>query len=98
MVAVTFLGYVLVCFSCAIVDIQPLGFPPICIALSLACLRYLGKKNKCFAGIGNPPGSMDMKAYLLQKFSNVERHQVHDSFNYTIPYGIPAKSPKLLKL
>ncbi|XVF31588.1 hypothetical protein REPUB_Repub17cG0003800 [Reevesia pubescens] len=27
-------------------------------------------------GIGNPPGSMDMKAYLLQKFSLVERNQI----------------------
>lgn len=29
-----------------------------------------------FAGIGNPPGTMDMKAYLLQRFSTIERHQV----------------------
>ncbi|KAK4367975.1 hypothetical protein RND71_011767 [Anisodus tanguticus] len=27
-------------------------------------------------GIGNPPGTMDMKAYLLQKFSDTERKQV----------------------
>ncbi|CAA2980882.1 chloroplastic group IIB intron splicing facilitator CRS2-B, chloroplastic isoform X2 [Olea europaea var. sylvestris] len=27
-------------------------------------------------GIGNPPGAMDMKAYLLQKFSAIEREQV----------------------
>ncbi|ONK66386.1 uncharacterized protein A4U43_C06F7300 [Asparagus officinalis] len=27
-------------------------------------------------GIGNPPGSMDMRAYLLQKFSSEERTQV----------------------
>ncbi|KAL0287867.1 UNVERIFIED_CONTAM: Chloroplastic group IIB intron splicing facilitator CRS2-B, chloroplastic [Sesamum angustifolium] len=27
-------------------------------------------------GIGNPPGTMDMKAYLLQKFSTLEREQV----------------------
>lgn len=27
-------------------------------------------------GIGNPPGKMDMKAYLLQKFSSIERNQV----------------------
>ncbi|KZV53878.1 hypothetical protein F511_00144 [Dorcoceras hygrometricum] len=27
-------------------------------------------------GIGNPPGTMDMKAYLLQKFSPLERKQV----------------------
>eukprot|EP00268_Persea_americana_P007307 TRINITY_DN12700_c0_g1_i1.p1 TRINITY_DN12700_c0_g1~~TRINITY_DN12700_c0_g1_i1.p1 ORF type:complete len:255 (-),score=38.99 TRINITY_DN12700_c0_g1_i1:307-1071(-) len=27
-------------------------------------------------GIGNPPGTMDMKAFLLQKFSSVERGQV----------------------
>lgn len=30
-----------------------------------------------FAGIGKPPGSMDVKAFLLQKFSPVEREQVH---------------------
>ncbi|XP_057809605.1 chloroplastic group IIB intron splicing facilitator CRS2-B, chloroplastic-like isoform X1 [Salvia miltiorrhiza] len=27
-------------------------------------------------GIGNPPGTMDMKAFLLQKFSTLERRQV----------------------
>ncbi|KAJ0099570.1 hypothetical protein Patl1_21435 [Pistacia atlantica] len=27
-------------------------------------------------GIGNPPGNMDMKAFLLQKFSSVERKQI----------------------
>lgn len=27
-------------------------------------------------GIGNPPGSMDMKAFLLQKFSATERRQI----------------------
>lgn len=27
-------------------------------------------------GIGNPPGTMDMKAYLLQKFNPVEREQI----------------------
>ncbi|KAL6587975.1 Chloroplastic group IIB intron splicing facilitator crs2, chloroplastic [Orobanche minor] len=27
-------------------------------------------------GIGNPPGTMDMKAFLLQKFSAIEREQV----------------------
>ncbi|KAL5538827.1 hypothetical protein UlMin_042756 [Ulmus minor] len=27
-------------------------------------------------GIGNPPGNMDMKAFLLQKFSSVERYQI----------------------
>ncbi|KAL0431324.1 UNVERIFIED_CONTAM: Chloroplastic group IIB intron splicing facilitator CRS2-B, chloroplastic [Sesamum radiatum] len=27
-------------------------------------------------GVGNPPGTMDMKAYLLQKFSALEREQV----------------------
>ncbi|XP_061347031.1 chloroplastic group IIB intron splicing facilitator CRS2-B, chloroplastic-like [Gastrolobium bilobum] len=30
-------------------------------------------------GIGNPPGSMDMKAFLLQKFSSVERNQIDAS-------------------
>lgn len=29
-----------------------------------------------YLGIGNPPGTMDMKAFLLQKFSSVERKQV----------------------
>ncbi|XP_052196193.1 chloroplastic group IIB intron splicing facilitator CRS2-B, chloroplastic isoform X2 [Diospyros lotus] len=27
-------------------------------------------------GIGNPPGTMDMRAFLLQKFSSLERQQV----------------------
>ncbi|XP_065877085.1 chloroplastic group IIB intron splicing facilitator CRS2-B, chloroplastic-like [Euphorbia lathyris] len=27
-------------------------------------------------GIGNPPGSMDMRAFLLQKFSTTEREQI----------------------
>ncbi|GMH19023.1 hypothetical protein Nepgr_020864 [Nepenthes gracilis] len=27
-------------------------------------------------GIGNPPGTMDMKAFLLQKFSSMERKQI----------------------
>uniref|UniRef100_A0A2P2L5R7 Uncharacterized protein MANES_02G069700 n=1 Tax=Rhizophora mucronata TaxID=61149 RepID=A0A2P2L5R7_RHIMU len=27
-------------------------------------------------GIGNPPGTMDMKAFLLQKFSSTEREQM----------------------
>lgn len=31
------------------------------------------------AGIGNPPGKMDMKAYLLQKFSPAEREQVYNN-------------------
>ncbi|KAF4363287.1 hypothetical protein F8388_001828 [Cannabis sativa] len=30
-------------------------------------------------GIGNPPGNMDMKAYLLQKFSTTERHQIDEA-------------------
>lgn len=28
-------------------------------------------------GIGDPPGTMDMKAFLLQKFSEVDRKQVN---------------------
>ncbi|XP_054788074.1 chloroplastic group IIB intron splicing facilitator CRS2-B, chloroplastic-like isoform X2 [Prosopis cineraria] len=32
-------------------------------------------------GIGNPPGTMDMKAYLLQKFSSVERKQIDDALD-----------------
>ncbi|XP_057756867.1 chloroplastic group IIB intron splicing facilitator CRS2-B, chloroplastic-like [Arachis stenosperma] len=30
-------------------------------------------------GIGNPPGSMDVKAFLLQKFSSLERKQIDSS-------------------
>ncbi|MBA0549035.1 hypothetical protein Golob_020096 [Gossypium lobatum] len=30
-------------------------------------------------GIGNPPGAMDMKAYLLQKFSPAERNQINEA-------------------
>lgn len=33
-------------------------------------------KSLLLAGIGNPPGNMDMKAFLLQKFSSTERKQV----------------------
>lgn len=37
-------------------------------------------------GVGNPPGTMDMKAYLLQKFSTVERKQV----NAALEQGVEA--------
>ncbi|XP_028779968.1 chloroplastic group IIB intron splicing facilitator CRS2-B, chloroplastic-like [Neltuma alba] len=32
-------------------------------------------------GIGNPPGNMDMKAYLLQRFGSVERKQIDDALD-----------------
>ncbi|CAH9076005.1 unnamed protein product [Cuscuta europaea] len=32
-------------------------------------------------GIGNPPGKMDMKAFLLQKFSEMEREQVNTALS-----------------
>ncbi|XLU55566.1 hypothetical protein S245_050214, partial [Arachis hypogaea] len=32
-------------------------------------------------GIGNPPGSMDVKAFLLQKFSSLERKQIDSSLD-----------------
>ncbi|KAI9127727.1 hypothetical protein K1719_000720 [Acacia pycnantha] len=32
-------------------------------------------------GIGNPPGNMDVKAYLLQRFSSVERKQIDDALD-----------------
>lgn len=35
--------------------------------------------SNVLVGIGNPPGTMDMKAYLLQKFSPIERKQVTPS-------------------
>lgn len=42
--------------------------------------NFLGRPNKVyllrFQGIGNPPGNMDLKAFLLQKFSPVEQEQV----------------------
>lgn len=34
---------------------------------------------RMFIGIGNPPGTMDMKAFLLQKFSSVEREQIDEA-------------------
>ncbi|MQM02819.1 hypothetical protein Taro_035587 [Colocasia esculenta] len=34
-------------------------------------------------GIGNPPGTMDMKAFLLQKFSSQERQQVEEGCSNT---------------
>lgn len=49
-----------------------------------------------YVGIGNPPGTMDMKAYLLQKFSDTERKQVFsflilvkDYLSYFILKSIP---------
>ncbi|XP_056162919.1 chloroplastic group IIB intron splicing facilitator CRS2-B, chloroplastic-like isoform X2 [Syzygium oleosum] len=35
-------------------------------------------------GIGSPPGTMDVKAFLLQKFSSVEREQGQDSCSQNI--------------
>ncbi|KAL3735261.1 hypothetical protein ACJRO7_024399 [Eucalyptus globulus] len=32
-------------------------------------------------GIGNPPGTMDVKAFLLQKFSSVEREQMDEALD-----------------
>ncbi|MBA0687109.1 hypothetical protein Goari_014671, partial [Gossypium aridum] len=32
-----------------------------------------------YIGIGNPSGAMDMKAYLLQKFSPAERNQIDEA-------------------
>lgn len=53
------------------------------------CLSHLDKVSSVvpavlyfkfvFAGIGNPPGTMDLRAFLLQKFSSVERKQVTSS-------------------
>lgn len=31
------------------------------------------------SGIGKPPGNMDMKAFLLQKFSPLERKQIDEA-------------------
>ncbi|XP_077242876.1 chloroplastic group IIB intron splicing facilitator CRS2, chloroplastic-like [Tasmannia lanceolata] len=44
-------------------------------------------------GIGNPPGSMDMKAFLLQKFSSEERNQV----NAAMQQGVEAVRTLVLK-
>lgn len=65
-------------------------FPRLCIGMFLnyyfheikfARFNWASETDNMYAGIGNPPGTMDMKAYLLQKFSTVERHQVYDSSN-----------------
>lgn len=32
-----------------------------------------------WSGIGHPPGNMDMKAFLLQKFSPSERKQIDEA-------------------
>ncbi|KAL6507519.1 Chloroplastic group IIB intron splicing facilitator CRS2-A, chloroplastic [Orobanche gracilis] len=41
-------------------------------------MEHLGARKfpRFCIGIGNPPGTMDMKAFLLQKFSAMEREQV----------------------
>ncbi|XP_057971694.1 chloroplastic group IIB intron splicing facilitator CRS2, chloroplastic isoform X2 [Malania oleifera] len=44
-------------------------------------------------GIGNPPGTMDMKAFLLQKFSSEERKQV----NGALEQGAEAVRTLMLK-
>lgn len=45
--------------------------------LSSSCQLVVFKfKYYVLVGIGNPPGTMDMKAFLLQKFSSRERNQV----------------------
>lgn len=44
-------------------------------------------------GIGNPPGTMDIKAYLLQKFSSEERKQV----DVALDQGVEAVRNLVLK-
>ncbi|KAH7682586.1 Peptidyl-tRNA hydrolase protein [Dioscorea alata] len=44
-------------------------------------------------GIGNPPGSMDMRAFLLQKFSPTERDQVDSA----LEQGVDAVRTLVLK-
>lgn len=44
-------------------------------------------------GIGNPPGTMDMKAFLLQKFSSEERNQI----DAAIEQGVGAVRTLVLK-
>ncbi|XP_048140507.1 chloroplastic group IIB intron splicing facilitator CRS2-B, chloroplastic isoform X1 [Rhodamnia argentea] len=51
-------------FSAPFRSISPL-LSPVCFCLT-----------RVFAGIGNPPGTMEMKAFLLQKFSSLERQQI----------------------
>lgn len=65
-------------------------FPRLCIGkvqFSPFLLIELSFLSGCYyisfhgvPGIGNPPGTMDMKAFLLQKFSSVEREQVRFVF------------------
>ncbi|KAK4740905.1 hypothetical protein SAY87_024493 [Trapa incisa] len=43
-------------------------------------------------GIGNPPGTMDAKAFLLQKFSPVERGQI----NTALGQGVEAARTLIL--
>ncbi|VVB14696.1 unnamed protein product [Arabis nemorensis] len=40
-----------------------------------------GRRNfpRLSIGIGNPPGNMDMRAFLLQKFSSLERKQIDEA-------------------
>ncbi|KAE8022081.1 hypothetical protein FH972_007914 [Carpinus fangiana] len=41
-------------------------------------------------GIGNPPGTMDLKAFLLQKFSSVERQQLSGQIDAGLEQGVEA--------
>ncbi|TQD79842.1 hypothetical protein C1H46_034594 [Malus baccata] len=43
-------------------------------------------------GIGNPPGTVDMKAYLLQRFNTVDRHQI----DAALDQGVEAVSTLVL--
>lgn len=62
-----------------------------CVHILQNCSNKSQAKSHVFhvygVGIGNPPGTMDMKAYLLQKFSDTERKQVfvlRDAWQSTI--------------
>lgn len=93
-------------------------FPRLCIGMYLRLsvnisLKMLikvstsGSVNKpycsCyFIGIGNPPGTMDMKAFLLQKFSSVERKQVRQTtfafyFSFVLHYLIGCSHTRQLQ-
>lgn len=39
-------------------------------------LFFMRLYTSVIVGIGDPPGTMDMKAFLLQKFSDIERKEV----------------------
>ncbi|KAM2155298.1 hypothetical protein ACFX1Q_047021 [Malus domestica] len=74
--------------SKALVGIGSIGEVPITLVKPQAYMNYSGE-SVC---IGNPPGTVDMKAHLPQRFSTVDRHQI----DAALDQGVEAVSTLVL--